>query len=57
MEIVFNDQLIQIIFEIHHNYLLPVSSLLAQTVRDPDTLGQASYQLKKVNLCNCTAGN
>jgi len=40
MEIVFNDQLIQIIFEIHHNYLLPVSSLLAQTVRDPDTLGQ-----------------
>lgn len=40
MEILVNDQLIQIMFEIHHNYLLPFSSLLAQTVTDPDVLGQ-----------------
>ncbi|MEL6495460.1 MAG: hypothetical protein AAFQ41_10100 [Cyanobacteria bacterium J06623_7] len=40
MEIIFNDQLIQTIFEIHHNHLLPVSSLLAQSIEDPDILGQ-----------------
>lgn len=40
MEILVNDQLIQIMFEIHHNYLLPVSSSLAQAVTDPDILGQ-----------------
>ncbi|MGL4879755.1 MAG: hypothetical protein ACRC8K_01640 [Waterburya sp.] len=26
--------------EIHHNYLSPVSSLLAQNIEDPDILGQ-----------------
>jgi hypothetical protein len=40
MEILSNDQLIQVIFELHHNYLLPVSSLLAQSIEDPDILGQ-----------------
>lgn len=40
MEILVNDQLIQMVFEIHHNHLLPVSSLLAQAVTDPDILGQ-----------------
>ena len=40
MEILFNDQLVQVIFELHHNYLLPVTSLLAQSVEDPDILGQ-----------------
>jgi hypothetical protein len=40
MEILGNDQLIQVIFELHHNYLLPVSSLLAQNIEDPDILGQ-----------------
>jgi hypothetical protein len=40
MEILYNDQLIQVIFELHHNYLLPVSNLLAQSIEDPDILGQ-----------------
>ena len=40
MEILVNDQLIQMMFGIHHNYLFPVSSLLAQAVTDPDILGQ-----------------
>ncbi len=40
MEILFNDQLMQIVMEIHHNYILPVSSLLAQSIEDPDILGQ-----------------
>jgi hypothetical protein len=40
MEFLFNDQLIQVIFELHHNYLLPVSNLLAQSIEDPDILGQ-----------------
>lgn len=40
MEILGNDQLIQVIFELHHNYLLPVSNLLAQNIEDPDVLGQ-----------------
>lgn len=40
MEILFNDQLIQIIFELHYNYLLPVSNLLAKSITDPDILGQ-----------------
>lgn len=40
MEILFNDRLIQVMFEFHHNYLLPVSSLLAQQIEDPDILGQ-----------------
>jgi hypothetical protein len=40
MEILGNDQLIQVIFELHHNYLLPVSNLLAQSIEDPDILGQ-----------------
>jgi hypothetical protein len=43
MEILLNDQVIQmmsVMSEIHHNYLLPVSSLLAQAIEDPDILGQ-----------------
>lgn len=40
MEILGNDQLIQVIFELHHNYLLPITSLLAQSIEDPDILGQ-----------------
>lgn len=40
MEILGNDQLVQVIFELHHHYLLPVSSLLAQQIEDPDVLGQ-----------------
>lgn len=40
MEALFNDQIIQVIMDIHHNYLLPVSSLLAQQIEDPDILGQ-----------------
>ncbi len=40
MEILFNEQLVPTIIEIHHNYLLPVSSLLAQHIEDPDILGQ-----------------
>ena len=40
METLFNDQLIQVIIDVHHNYLLPASSLLAQQIEDPDILGQ-----------------
>ena len=40
MEVLFNDQLVQIIIDLHHNYLLPASSLLAQQIEDPDILGQ-----------------
>ncbi|MEL6928105.1 MAG: hypothetical protein AAFO95_05690 [Cyanobacteria bacterium J06600_6] len=40
MDILFNDQVAQLIFELHHNYLLPVSSFLAQMIEDPDVLGQ-----------------
>ena len=40
MEILFNDQLMQVMLEFHHNYLLPISSLLAQQIEDPDVLGQ-----------------
>ena len=40
MEILFNDQLVQIMLDLHHNYLLPVSSLLAQQIEDPDILGE-----------------
>ncbi len=35
-----NSQLIPAIIEIHHSYLLPVSSLLAQSIEDPDIIGQ-----------------
>ena len=40
MEMLLNDQLMQTAVEIYHNYLLPVSSLLAQQIDDPDILGQ-----------------
>ena len=40
METLFNDQLIQVIIDLHHDYLLPASSLLAQQIEDPDILGQ-----------------
>ena len=40
MEILFNDRFIQITIDLHHHYLLPVSSLLAQQIEDPDILGQ-----------------
>ena len=40
MEILFNEQFVQVIVEINHNYLLPVTSLLAQQIEDPDIVGQ-----------------
>lgn len=40
MEILLNDQFVQVMIEINHNYLLPVTSLLAQSIEDPDVLGQ-----------------
>ena len=40
MEFLLDNQLIQTAVDIHHNYLLPVSSLLAQQIEDPDILGQ-----------------
>ncbi len=40
MEFLLDNQLIQTAVNIHHNYLLPVSSLLAQQIEDPDILGQ-----------------
>ena len=40
MEALSTPQLISTIIEIHHNYLLPVSSLLAQSIEDPDIIGQ-----------------
>ena len=40
MEILFDDRLVQVAIEVHHNYLLPISSLLAQRIEDPDILGQ-----------------
>jgi hypothetical protein len=40
MEILLNDRFVQMMIEIHHNYLLPVSSLVAQQIEDPDILGQ-----------------
>lgn len=40
MEILLNDRLIQMIFDLHHNDLLSVANLLAQSIEDPDVLGQ-----------------
>ena len=40
MEILFNEQFVQVMVEINHNYLLPITSLLAQQIEDPDILGQ-----------------
>lgn len=40
MEILFSDQFLQAMVEINQHYLLPVSSLLAQQIEDPDILGQ-----------------
>ncbi len=42
MEALLNDQLMQVTIEFYHNYLLPISSLLAQQIEDPDILGQIS---------------
>ncbi len=42
MEALLNDQLVQVTIEFYHNYLLPISSLLAQQIEDPDILGQIS---------------
>ena len=39
MEILFNDGLIQVVFD-HHNIITPISSLLAQAIEDPDIIGQ-----------------
>ena len=39
MEILFNDGLIQAIFD-HHDYLTPISSFLAQALEDPDIITQ-----------------
>lgn len=40
MEFLLDNQLIQTAIDIHHNYLFPVTSLLAQQIEDPDVLGQ-----------------
>ena len=40
MEILFNDRLIQLMYEFHHNSLLSVTTLLAQSIEDPDIIGQ-----------------
>lgn len=42
MEALLNDQLVQVTIEFYHNYLFPISSLLAQQIEDPDILGQIS---------------
>lgn len=39
MEIIFNDRLLSVVIEFHHNWLL-LSGLLAQAIEDPDILGQ-----------------
>lgn len=39
MEYLLDDRLVQIAIDAHH-HLLPVSSLLAQQIEDPDVLGQ-----------------
>ena len=39
MEILLNDGLIQVMFD-HQNIITPISSLLAQTLEDPDIIGQ-----------------
>ena len=40
MDTLFNDQLIQLLIDLHNHYLLPTSHLIAQTIEDPDILGQ-----------------
>ena len=40
METLFNEQFVQVMVEINHNYLLPITSLLAQQIEDPDIVGQ-----------------
>ncbi|MGF1589524.1 MAG: hypothetical protein ACFCU7_09795 [Pleurocapsa sp.] len=42
MEALLNAQLVQVTIEFYHNHLLPISSLLAQQIEDPDILGQIS---------------
>ena len=37
---ILDSQSIQTIIEIHHNYIIPLSSLLAQQIEDPDIIGQ-----------------
>ena len=39
MEILLNNGLIQIMLD-HHNYLMPISNLLAQAIEDPDIITQ-----------------
>ena len=31
---------LQLIPEIHHNYIIPITPILAQVIEDPDILGQ-----------------
>lgn len=40
MEIILDNQLIHTTIDVYHHYLLPISSLLAQQIEDPDILGQ-----------------
>ena len=40
MEILLNVDSLQSLSQIYHDYLMPVSSLLAQKIEDPDILGQ-----------------
>ncbi len=47
MEILDNAQLLQIMVDVHHNYLMPVSNILAQAIEDPDILGQIQEAWRK----------
>lgn len=40
MEILLNDRLIEIMLATHQNCLLPITSLVAQMIEDPDIIGQ-----------------
>ncbi len=37
---IFDAQLIQTMADIHHSYIMPYTTILAQTVEDPDIIGQ-----------------
>ena len=40
MDTLFNDQTIQVLIDFNHHYLSFASHLIAQTIEDPDILGQ-----------------
>lgn len=37
---ILDSQSIQMIIDIHHHYLISLATVLAQTIEDPDILGQ-----------------